>query len=330
MENVLANFGTCNVNSPIDISGTRSLGKCVDKCDLTFKYNISSVNITNHGDYLNVKYDDVSNSDAQVTFNSKKYKVTDLRIYSPSLHTYNGNQMPAEILIIHTPVDGGNQLFVSVPIMNSNSVNAGSTMISAILTHALANAPADGNESRLDNIKNFSLNSVVPKKPYYYYSGVNFLNQPCSAAVDIVCYLPYTANIGINTDLVDKLSFVIKPSNITPKPYTEGDTPRLYFNEEGATSSDSNGSDDIVISCQPYDDTGDPNETTDYVVDTDSSPLNPSDIFNSGWFQVIAGSFIFFLIICLLNFIFGIFQKNSESSGAASNPGSMLSFLNKK
>ena len=330
MENVLANFGTCNVNSPIDISGTRSLGKCVDKCDLTFKYNISSVTVTNRGDYLNVKYDDVSNSDAQVTFNSKKYKVTDLRIYSPSLHTYNGSQMPAEILIIHTPVDGGNQLFVSVPIMNNNSVNTGSSMITAILTHSLANAPADGNESRLDNIKNFSLNSVVPKKPYYYYSGVNFLRQPCSAAVDIVCYLPYTANIGINTDLVDKLSFVIKPSNITPKAYTEGDTPRLYFNEEGAKTSDANG-EDIVISCQPYDDTADPNETTDYIVDNDSSPLNPSDVFNSGWFQVIAGSLIFFLIICLLNFIFGIFQKKSESSGSSSsNPGSMLSFLNKK
>jgi len=329
MENVLANFGTCNVNSPIDISGTRSLGKCVDKCDFTFKYNISSVNVTNRGDYLSFKYDDVSNSDAQVTFNSKKYKVTDLRIYSPSLHTYNGNQMPAEILIIHTPVDGGNQLFVSVPVMNSNSVNAGSSMINAVLINSLANAPADGDETRIDNIKNFSLNSIVPKKPYYYYSGVNFLRQPCSAQVDIVCYLPYTANIGINTALVDKLSFAIKPSNISPKPYTEGDTPRLYFNEEGAKTSDSNG-DDIVISCQPYEDTADPNETTDYVVDTDSLPLNPSEIFNSSWFQVIAGSFIFFLIICLLNFIFGIFQKNSESSGASNNPGSMMSFLNKK
>jgi len=330
MENVLANFGTCNVNSPIDISGSRSLGKCVDKCDLTFKYNISSVNVTNRGDYLSIKYDDVSNSDAQVTFNTKKYKVTDLRIYSPSLHTYNGSQMPAEILIIHTPVDGGNQLFVSVPIMNNNSVNSGSSMMTAILTHALANAPADGNEARIDNIKNFSLNSIVPKKPYYYYSGVNFLRQPCSTAVDIVCYLPYTANIGINTDLVDKLSFVIKPSNITPKPYTEGDTPRLYFNEEGAKTSDANGGDDIVISCQPYDDTADPNETTDYVVDTDASALNPSEIFNSGWFQVIAGSLIFFLIICVLNLIFGMFQKSSESSGSSNNSGSMLSFLNKK
>lgn len=330
MENVLANFGTCNVNSPIDISGNRSFGRCVDKCDLTFKYNISSVNVTNRGDYLSFKYDDVSNSDAQVTFNSKKYKVTDLRIYSPSLHTYNGNQMPAEILIIHTPVDGGNQLFVSVPVMNSNSVNAGSSMMSAVLTNSLAKAPADGNNSRIDNIKNFSLNAIVPKKTYYYYSGVNFLRQPCSAAVDIICYLPYTANIGINTELVDKLSLSINPSNISPKPYTEGDTPRLYFNEEGAKTSDTNGSDDIVISCQPYEDSAEPNETTDYVVDTDSSPLNPSEIFNSGWFQVIAGSFIFFLIICLLNFIFGIFQKNSESSGTSNNSGSMLSFLNKK
>lgn len=330
MDSLLSSLGNCNVNSPIDISDMHSNGRCVKKCDLSFKYNNSSVPISNKGDYLSIKYDDTSNVEAPVNYNSNKYKVSDVRIYSPSLHTYNGSQMPGEILIIHTPIMGGQQLFVSVPIMDSNSVTPGSSMISAILKHALANVPAENNESRLDNIKNFTLNSIVPKKTYYYYEGVNFLEQPCSAKIDIICYLPHAANIGISQDLSKNLSSIIKPSNIIPKQYSEGETPKLYYNEEGSTSLNADG-DDIVMSCEPFNDSSDPNEITEYVVDTNPAALNPSDIFNSGWFQVIAGSLTFFLIICVLNFLFGIFQKKSELSDVASvNKGSMLSFLNKK
>jgi len=330
MENVLSNFGKCNVDSPIDISDTHSLGKCVDKCDYSFKYQNSSIPISNKGDYLSIRYDD--STEASVSFNSKKYKVSDIRIYSPSLHTYNGNKMLAEILIIHTPILGGNQLFISIPIMDNDTVNPGSSMISAILKHGLANVPADGNETRLDNIKNFTLNTIVPKKQYYYYSGVNFLEQPCSSSVDIICYLPYTANIGISSNLLTNLSNRIKPSDISPKEYTAGSTPRLYFNEQGATKLGAEGEgDDVVLECQPYEDTGEPTETTDYVVDTNPSTLNPSDIFNSSWFQVIAGSLVFFIIICVLNLIFGIFQKNSElSQAAASGTGSITSLFGKK
>ena len=62
--------------------------------------------------------------------------------------------------------------------------------------------------------------------------------------------------------------------------------------------------------------------------------MNPSDIFKSSWFQVIAGSLAFFLIICILNFLFGIFQKNSELSEAsaaiAAGKGMSFSLFSKK
>jgi hypothetical protein len=72
----------------------------------------------------------------------KTYKVTDIRIYSPSLHTYNGAKTDAEILIIHTPILGGKKLFVSVPIMSQdNSLNIGSKVLTEIMKSSLANVP---------------------------------------------------------------------------------------------------------------------------------------------------------------------------------------------
>ena len=94
------------------------------------------------------------------------------------------------------------------------------------------------------------------------------------------------------------------------------------------------GVSDTVNRIVPYDDTADPGVPVDYVQDTDPSPLNPADIFKSSWFQVIAGSIVFLLIICILNFFFGIFQKNSEMSdvaaAAAAGKGISFSFFGKK
>jgi carbonic anhydrase len=318
--------GTCNVYSPINISQRHSYGKCVDKCDFSFKYDNSSIKLTNKGTYLNITCDDTNNS--PVTYNTRKYKVSDIRIYAPSLHTYNGAHMPCEILIIHTPVLGGNQLFVSIPVIKtSGSVNIGSTIFNAVIKNALANIPAEGNESRVDNIKNFNLNAFVPKKEYYYYTGVNFLEQPCSTTIDVICYLPYVANIGINDDVLSRLSSIIQTSNIIPKEYSETDTPKLYLNSTSfRLGSESSG--EMIMDCQPYDDSAEPTETTDVVVETGTTDdASATDILNSDWFQLIVGSIGFFVILCILNGIFGLFEHKAEISESDLAKGGSMSFL---
>jgi carbonic anhydrase len=333
MDNVLmSGFGKCDVYSPIDISDSHSLGKCIDKCDYSFDYKNSAIPITNKGDYLEIKYDDTSSSEAPVNYNTKTYKVTDIRIYSPSLHTYNGVKTDAEILIIHTPILGGKKLFVSVPIMSQdNSLNVGSKVLTEIVKSALANVPAEGNQSNVENVKNFNLNMIVPKKQYYYYSGVNFLEQPCSIPIDIICYLPYASNINISSILLTNFSTIIKPSDISPKPYSDGNTPRLYFNEQGSLKLGSDN-DDVVMECQPYETTDEPTENVDVVIDTNLDNYNPMDIFKSSWFQVIAGSLAFFILLCVLNVLFGAFEHKTEltESAAAASGGFSLSSMFKK
>ena len=312
-------FGKCDVYSPIDISDTHSIGKCIDKCDYSFNYKNSSIPISNKGEYLRIQYDDTSNTETPVSFNSKTYKVSDIRIYSPSLHTYNGVKAQGEIVIIHTPVAGGKQLFVSIPIRLDNISNPGSTVLTSILQNALANIPENGNETKIDNVKNFNLNMIVPKKTYYYYEGVNFLEPPCSISIDVICYLPYSANIGVSNDIILRLQQIITNSNISPKEYSANDTPKLYFNEQGALKLGSGDLNDVVMDCQPFEMSDEPTETVDVVFDTGiSTNFNPMDIFKNPWFQIISGSILFFLILCTLNVLFGIIEHKPGATSIGS------------
>ena len=328
-------FSSNTCNAPINLM-TDKAKDCNNFCDYSFNYPISSIKITNDSSYLLLNYDNGSTS--PVIYGEQSYTVREIRIYNGSLNSFNGITSPSEILIIHDPVAKGNQLIVSIPVTESDntSINAGSLMVNAILKYALSVIPKPNDSTTINNIKNFSLNMIIPKKvSFYKYTGANFLAGDCSSSsqsnTDVLCFLPNDAKINITSGLLTSLKNTISPNTILPS--TSSDI-QIYINDKGATNLSSDGSSDVEMDCRPYDDTADPVEQVDYVEDTDPTPMNPSDIFKSSWFQVIAGSLSFFLIICILNFIFGIFQKNSELSEAsaaiASGKGVSFSLFSKK
>jgi hypothetical protein len=310
----------CTIYSPINISESDSIGTCTDKCNYHINYKSSSVPISNQGTYLKIKYD---NTDPPVKFNTDSYKVNEIRIYSPSLHTYNGAKLGGEMVIIHTPVVGGNQLFVCIPIRLGQPSNTGSEIISTIIQASSLLIPTDKDSKTLDSIKNFNLNMIIPKKTYYYYEGVNFLDVnksgiscPASIPIDVICYLPFISNISVSAVVMSKLRKMITDSGINPQKKTISNTtliPPLFVSVRGATAIDSSNGDDIVMDCQPYEIS---EETVDVVTEKDNSDYyNPKEIFKSEWFQIISGSIVFFLILCILNFLFGLFKKKSGSGG---------------
>jgi len=110
-----------NSTSPINIIRTQSSGTCDLKCNYRFKYNDSTTIIKNKGNYLSFSYDK-PNVD-QVLYNSNSYYVEELRIYTPSLHKYEGTNSDAELIIIHRS-DSAGKLLVCIPIveiMNATS-----------------------------------------------------------------------------------------------------------------------------------------------------------------------------------------------------------------
>lgn len=314
----------CPMNSPINISEVDRKSKCTDKCNYQIGYKNSAVAIANHTTYLSIPY---KNTESQVKFNNTKYNVDEVRLYSPSLNTYNGMKVGCEMIIIHTPVSGGNQLFVCLPVKTSNQSTPASMTLTSIIDGAsvLVNDKTNSGLVSMDKIKNFNLNLFIPRKPFYYYEGDYFLECLSSMPkVDVICYLPFVANIFISTETLNKLKQIVDPSGIAPpkKSADNADTyPELNFNDHGVTSVDSDDSGDVVMDCQPYETS---EETVDVVVenDQDNYSYDPSKLIDNPWFQVIAGSIGFFLMIIFLKFVFGLVNKKS-SSGSSS--GSFMS-----
>jgi carbonic anhydrase len=312
----------CPMNSPINISEIDRKSKCTDKCNYQVGYKNSAVSISNHATYLSIPY---KNTESQVKFNNAKYNVDEVRLYSPSLNTYNGIHVGCEMIIIHTPVSGGNQLFVCIPVKTSNPPNPASITLTSIIEGAsvLVNDKTISTPATMDKIKNFNLNLFIPRKPFYYYEGDYFLEcLPTIPKVDVICYLPFASNIFITAETMQKLNQILDPSGISPPKKTEenADTyPDLNFNEHGVTSVDSDDSGDVVMDCQPYETS---EETVDVVVENDEGTYDPSKLVDNPWFQVISGSIVFFLMIIFLKFVFGLVNKKS---GSSSSSGSFMS-----
>ena len=335
MDNLFSTNTSCN--APINIiTNNVSVASCDNFCDYSFNYPVSSIKITNNANYLSISYD--NGSTAPVVYGENKYTVEEIRIYSSACNSYNGVKPPAEILIIHTPVVKGNPLIVAIPVTVSNNAGSpGSLMIKSILNYGLKLIQEKDAATTISNIKNFSLNMFVPKRiGFYKYTGSNFLDSGCSSSsisnTDVICFLPSDAKIHISNDLLTSLTNTISQNTIIAQPLSSSQ--KLFKNDKGATNITTDSTSDVEMDCRPYDDTGDTVEQVDYVEDIDPHPVNAQDIFKSPWFQVIAGSISFLLIICILNFIFGIFQKNSEISdvaaAAAAGKGISFSFFGKK
>ena len=297
---------TCNsTTTPLNISIAQQSGKCDSKCDYSFNYQTSSCNVTNNGTYISIAYD--GGNTAPVKYNSQGYNVTEIRIYMPSAHTYMGKRALSEIVIIHTPVNGGNNLIVCVPVRSDETAvtSKGSVLIDGIIKGTAVNAPKSGETATLKLIKSFSLNIIVPSKPFFSYTGMDtFYN--CAQTVDYIVFTPVTSDISLLPQTAASLHKIIVPSNIVAKqPST---TTPLFINENGPSNSDAD--EGIYIDCQPV---GKSSETTDVVEPTyDPSPVSASDIFSNPWFNFIGISILIFILILIASAIFKSFGPKSQ------------------
>lgn len=301
---------TCNSSTtPLNIAVGQQTGKCDSKCDYSFKYQSSSVNITNKGSYISMTYD--AGNDSPVKYNQRAYNVSEVRIYAPSAHTYMGKQAPAEIVIIHTPVSGGNNLVVSVPVRPDQiaTTSNGSLIVKSIIQGTSRLAPNNGETATINIVQagspQFSLNEIVPYKPFYSYTGPDtFYN--CSQTVDYIIFTPLASNISLETSSLNILQKILIPSGITSKQPSQ--SMPLFINENGPSKG--NADEGIYIDCQPV---GQSEETEDVVTNNnyDQSPVDLSDLLNSNWFKFIGISILMIIIILIVSALFKTFGPKS-------------------
>ncbi len=271
----------------INISQENIYGNCDLKCSYNFQYGESNSYATNKGVLISLSYDKGTSS--PVLYNNQKYYVSNINIYNKSLHLFDGSYTDSELIIEHTPELGGEMLYVCIPIIKSLNNSKASIFLDEIINIVSSNSPREGEKINL-NISNFNLNNIIPKKPFYAYTGTNGL-------VGQIIVFGLNNAIALNSTSIDKLKKIIKTFPVT----VTGD--KLFFNKIGPNNIPLNNG--IYISCQP---TGSSNEETDVSYSkTNFNNNNFVDLFNSiksnGILRIILIGF--FLIILFMIFNFG-------------------------
>jgi len=264
----------------MDISKRDIYGKCDLKCAYNFDYLPSDTVCTNNGTYIQLSYEKTSS--APVVFNSLKYNVNTIYIYSPSIHTYNGATTDGECIIEHLPVLDGDMLYVCIPITKSTQTTTAGDVLTNIITSVSNNAPSVNETTVLNST--FNLSEFVPNKPFLSYTGTSGLNG------QVVVFSLVDA-IPVSSDTLDTLSKIIQPSTLT---ITGGN---LFLNPDGPNSVTT--ADGIYISCKP---TGTSDEETD-VTYTSNSGISFSSILNSSILRGIMMTIVFVAIFYMIGYL---------------------------
>ena len=285
--------------APINITSKAS-GPCQQKCNLAFSYQKSDTSVENMGDYLKLSYDEAAI--APVTFNTKKYTVSEVRIYQPSLHQFDGVRADGEIIVVHT--SGSSTLLICVPIRVSNAMTPSSSTFKMIVPKIAKYAVNSGDSAKL-NIDSFTLNSLVPVTSFYSYSGT-FPYPPCNGKVNYVVFpLTYEGAAGITSEDMQLLKKTISDS-----PARISSNVDFYFNERGPTK-EKGAADDIYIDCKP---TGDDGEVIIPVESESTAKITLSKEQIKKWMSnpliiILVGALLMFIILKLGR---GLFEKISS------------------
>ena len=243
----------------MNISKNDISGNCKLKCAYNFNYQISSCNVksSNSTRVFTIDYD--KSKVPPVTYNGNKYNVKNIGIIRDYPAIKIRNQVPlAFILIEHLPIIDGNPLSVYIPIIIGTSTQAGD-LVTNIIKDSIKMKPNGGNV--LLNIPNFTLNTIVPSKPFFTTTinslkgGGEFIIYDFDYAIAIEesimgdLYNAFSKN-KLNQEQLNKKYKTIKSSQpfYPKKP--------VYYNSWGANSlktdsSPNSGSDDIYIECNP-------------------------------------------------------------------------------
>jgi carbonic anhydrase len=289
---------TTTPNPSINISSQNVYGNCDLKCSYNYQYNQSNSVATNNGLFLSLSYDKGTTS--PVIYNTHNYYVSKINIYSPSLHSFEGKTVNAEFVIEHTPEIGGDLLYVCIPIIASTNSTDASSVLSEIIQAVANNAPAM-NESTNLNLSNFNLNTIVPKKPFFSYTGTKGLMG------QVIVFANNNA-IPLNDTILKKLSNIVKPYPITI------DGGNLFFNSKGPNTTQVS-KEGIYISCQP---TGSSKEEIDVSYSKNNIDYNLSSILNNPTvvliLQTLVGCILFILVFYILNYGYNYFTSGSTAS----------------
>lgn len=269
----------------------KKAGKCSLKCLLWYKYGSSSCTVTNNTDQLVISYD----GESDVMFNSLPYKPSEVRIFKPSLHTFNGVHADAEMIVVHQGTSGG--LLICIPIMASSNANASTG--TNVLDDIISNAP-EQDESITLNIHDYNLNFLMPKSDYYSYIAT-LPYGTCDGTQYQYVVFP-KQSLLIEKATLDTLGNHIHDSYIPAK---EGD---VFWNEQGTKNNGFSGEGQIYIDCQPV---GEENQD-EIMYKEPTGNVDYSWVYKILYF--IIGFIVMYLLVKIINYGFKMINMDNLES----------------
>lgn len=175
---------TSSCTAPIDIPTGSSVNPIKGTFNLVYSPDMCSgalLTVSNDRTHLSMS---CSGSGSAISFYGTPYVPSEIRIYAPSLHTYNGANADAEVLIVHNPGSGSGSgsgsesgsdgLIVSVPVSltSTGSTSSDNVDLAAIIQAAntISVATISINPSVPMNY-DVNANNFIPNKPFYVYNG---------------------------------------------------------------------------------------------------------------------------------------------------------------
>ena len=207
----------------------------------TIPYGITG---TNEGSYLEYTF---TNNDYSTIYNGSSYRASTMRLYQPSLHTYDGEELPAELVIQHTMESSNKELNVCIPI---ESGGPRTNNVGKLIAMTFEYANSQGSDTII-NLPNFDISSIIPRKPFFSYTGTN-TSGDCGSVADFIVFGD-SASIKISRDIMTALQ-----NGITDSSANIAEGLPYYYNENGPTLTTSG---EIYIDCQPISSS---DETTPY------------------------------------------------------------------
>ena len=263
------------------------------KCDYSFHYPVSKVVARNNGNYLRFTTPNQKNG-YSVKYNGDNYNVIEMRLYVPSLHTYGGSNVDAELQINHNSMNGMGNLMVCIPIVQGGS----NGIIDKLVQDVSRKAPTKNTSTEI-NLLSFTFNNIIPQKPYYSYNGSHPDN--CSTLFDYIVFKKEDS-CTISSSNLKILSKIITTSNFSVQSPKGG----VFYNSKGPNSMNDLG-DDIYIDCRPTGDDGEVIVKESKPVTFDGVNLN---IFENDIFKIIIGIIGIFLVTTIVKMIFDKIKNN--------------------
>ena len=278
-----------NIN--IDISD-----KCDLKCKLTLEYPTEGIviNKKSNSNFNNVHCTNLQlNGQANIKYNYESYQLDEINIFKPSLHLYAGRRIEAELVLVH-----GNVL-LCIPVISKPY----SGVLDEILNKLDSNTTA-----------NIKLDTIVPKKPFYAYSGS--ISNSSQGPYDIIVFRKMDA-LSINEEWFKTLKI-----HDGSEKFELDNNEKISYNKNGPI----NGNIDQVfpITCEPIIDS----EDIEQPKPPSRSPLGLSEkemanLANKAIVQIVVGM----LIIILLYYVFSfIFKKTNKVANSVSDPVKNMEF----